>query len=302
MSEPAYELHEVTKSFKGKDSPANDRISLTVARGEFFGLLGSNGAGKSTLIKQMVGLLRSDSGAVRFLGRPVPGNQVFVGTRLGYMPQSAFALNNLTVAEAVYYTAHLRGVPAREARRQRDELVERLELGPLRDKVARQLSGGERRLLQLAVAVVSDPPVLILDEPTNELDPARRRQVWALLREANRERGRTIVLITHNALEAEQVIERVGIMSGGRMVALGRPGELKSRVAGSFRLDVTFREEGGRELPDYVVVESRHRDRVTAHVAAADVARLTADLAPETVLEFRLHSATLEDVYLDHVR
>ena len=222
--------------------------------------------------------------------------------QVGYMPQTAFALNSLTTAEAIYFSAHLRGLSSREAKRQRDALIDQLQLDPLRNKVSRQMSGGERRLLQLAVTIAADPPVLILDEPTNELDPVRRRQVWGLFRDLNRQHGRTIVLITHNALEAEQVIGQVGILRDGRMVALGTPAELKSRIAGTLRLDITLRDEGGWHPPDYVTVESQYRDKITAHVASSDMARLTRDLAPTSILEFRLQSTTLEDVYLDYVQ
>lgn len=295
-----YEISGVTKRFPGTDRPANDDISFTIEQGEFFGMLGSNGAGKTTLIKQLVGLLRSTSGAIRLLGRDVLADPVFTSMRVSYMPQTAFALNSLTAAEAIYVTGHLRGLGRREARRRRDELIERLDIGAMRNKAARRMSGGERRLIQLAVALVADLPVLILDEPTNELDPARRRMVWDLLRELNQERGQTIVLITHNALEAEQVIERVGILREGRLVAVGRPAELKSGLAKTLSVHLTLREGMAAELPGYLLVQSRHRGKVVAQVSRTDAARLTADLDLDEVLEFRLQSKTLEEVYFEY--
>jgi ABC-2 type transport system ATP-binding protein len=295
-----YEISGVTKKFAGADRAANDDISFTIEQGEFFGMLGSNGAGKTTLIKQMVGLLKSSSGSIRLLGRDVLTDPVFTGMRVSYMPQNAFALNSLTTSEAIYVTAHLRGLGRREARRRRDELIERLDLGAMRDKTAQRMSGGQRRLLQLAVALAADLPVLILDEPTNELDPARRRMVWDLLRELNHQQGRTIVLITHNALEAEQVIERVGILREGRLVAVGRPAELKSGLAKTLSVHLTLRDGMSAELPDYLLVQSRHRGKVVAQISRTDVARLTSDLDLDEFLEFRLQSKTLEEVYFEY--
>ncbi|WP_218920373.1 ABC transporter ATP-binding protein [Lentzea guizhouensis] len=297
----AYEVVGVSKRFSPTGAPVNDDITFSVAQGEFFGLLGSNGAGKTTLIKQMIGLLKSDSGSIRLFGHDVVAESRFVGTQVGYMPQTAFALNSLRVCEALYFTAYLRGLSSKQARRQRDLVIDRLDIGDCRNKVVRQMSGGERRLLQLAVAIIGDPPVLILDEPTNELDPVRRRQVWDLLRGLNHD-GRTIILITHNALEAEQVIERVGIMRDGRMVGLGQPGELKRRLPRSLTLDITLRDGTPVDLPNYVVVQSRHRDRVTAQIELEDLPRLVAEVDLRELLEFRLQFKTLEDVYFDHVQ
>jgi ABC-2 type transport system ATP-binding protein len=137
-----YEISGVTKRFAGAERAANDEISFSIEQGEFFGMLGSNGAGKTTLIKQMVGLLRSNSGAIRLYGKDVLADPVFTSMRVSYMPQTAFALNSLTAAEAIYVTAHLRGLGRREARRRRDALIERLEIGAIRNKAARRMSGG----------------------------------------------------------------------------------------------------------------------------------------------------------------
>ncbi|MEU3400816.1 ABC transporter ATP-binding protein [Streptomyces filamentosus] len=297
----AYEVDGLCKQFGGTSRPANAEISFRIGQGEFFGLLGSNGAGKTTLIKQMIGLVRPDRGHVRLLGRDVFAHPRFTASTVGYMPQSAFALNSLTVKEAVYFSAHLRGVAAKAARRERDAMLEQLGLSHLAGKVARQLSGGERRLLQIAVTLIGSPPVLILDEPTNELDPSRRRQVWQLLRDLNQRDGRTIILITHNAIEAEQVIERVGILKEGRLVALGAPAELKSSLLRSqVRLSITLGDTQTHGLPDYVHVQSQHRGKVVALVDSTDLPNLTKDVDLTLFPEFTMHTATLEDVYVSY--
>ncbi|OKH99011.1 ATP-binding protein [Streptomyces sp. CB02923] len=296
----AYEVADLHKQYDGTSRPANTDMSFRIRQGEFFGLLGSNGAGKTTLVKQMIGLVRPDGGTVRLLGRDVFAHPRFTTATVGYMPQTAFALNSLTVKEAVYFSAHLRGVAARTARRERDAVLELLGLTHLAGKVARQLSGGERRLLQIAVTLTGSPPVLILDEPTNELDPSRRRQVWQLLRDLNQRDGRTIILITHNAIEAEQVIERVGILKDGRLAALGAPAELKAALHSQVRLSITLGDAETHGLPDYVRVQSQHRGKVVALVDSADLPHLTKDVDLSRFPEFTMHTATLEDVYVNY--
>jgi len=191
-----------------------------------FGLLGDNGAGKSTLVRQMVNLTRSTSGSITLLGQDIRRDAASVTTNVGYMPQEGLALNNLTVGEALYFTAHLRGLSRADALRERDRLAEAMQLAALRGQVVPKLSGGQKRLLQIAIALAARPPVLILDEPTNNLDPQRRKLVWDTLREVNQQLGTTVIFITHDAIEAEKVIQRVGILREGELVAVGRPSEL----------------------------------------------------------------------------
>lgn len=248
----------------------------------------------------MLGLVRPDEGTVRLLGRDVFAHPRFAASTVGYMPQTAFALNSLTVKEAIYFSAHLRGVTAKAARRERNHLLGLLGLTHLAGKVARQLSGGERRLLQIAVTLAASPPVLVLDEPTNELDPSRRRQVWQLFRELNQRDGHTIILITHNAIEAEQVIERVGILKEGRLVALGAPAELKTTLHSQVRLSITLGNTQRHGLPGYVRVQSEHRGKVVALVESADLPHLTKDVDLTQFPEFTMQTATLEDVYVSY--
>ncbi|MEU4540797.1 ABC transporter ATP-binding protein [Streptosporangium sp. NPDC023825] len=150
-------------------------MTLQIFEGEIFGLLGDNGAGKITLIRQMINLLRPDSGTIELFGHDITEDPLYVSTLVGYMPQSGSALNRLTIGEAIYFAAHLRGLRRRAAARERDHLLELLCLTPIRNTSSSRLSGGRRRLLQLAVAMAGRPPVLILDEPTNDLDPVNRK-------------------------------------------------------------------------------------------------------------------------------
>ena len=245
----AYDIKGVTKVYPGHVQAANKEISLQVHQGEIFGFLGENGAGKTTLVRQMVNLLRSSSGTITLYGQPVARDPLHVPLHVGYMPQETHSLNVLTVGEALFFTAHLRGLSRAEARRERDALLSMWRIEELRDRYSPRLSGGQRRLLRLAVAMAWSPPVLILDEPTNDLDPLRRRLVWDVLRQVNDERGTTIVFITHDAIEAEKVIQRVGIMRQGELVAVGRPSELKRAIDRKLRLELFFPSQRPPALP-----------------------------------------------------
>ena len=282
------------------DAPANEAISFNVEQGVIFGLLGDNGAGKSTLVKQMANLLRPTSGVVNLYGRPVREDPFLVPRHVGYMPQAARTLNSLTVSEALYFTAHLRGCGRREANCERERLLHLWDLKDIRSEPCSRLSGGQQRLLQLAAAMAGQPPILILDEPTNELAPQRRRHVWETLREENRERGTTIIFITHDAIEAEKTVQQVGIMHRGRLVALGKPSDLKKELNQQLRLTLRFQPETPPDLPsdlrpqklgeDHWLVLLDH-DRVESTLSALDLARID---------DFHLHSATLEDLYLHY--
>ena len=210
-----YDIRDLVKVYPGQTTLANRNITLQIHQGEIFGLLGDNGAGKSTLVKQMVNLVRSTSGSITLFGQPIQRDPLYVPMNVGYMPQDGLALNNLTVDEALFFTAHLRGLSRAGANRERDALLDLLQMRELRSKIIPKLSGGEKRLLQIAIALAGNPPVLILDEPTNNLDPQRRKLVWETLRRLNRENGTTVIFITHDAIEAEKVIQRVGICAKG---------------------------------------------------------------------------------------
>lgn len=294
---PVYEIVQLTKIYAGRPTPANDALSFAVEQGEIFGLLGDNGAGKTTLVRQMVNLLTPTGGTIRLFDKPLNHSAMYTPMQIGYMPQSSSALNMLTVAETFYFAAHLRGLSRPDAQRERDRLIELLHLGASRDMVVPRLSGGQKRMVLLGTTLAALRPVLILDEPTNDLSPQNRRLVWELLRRINQEQGTTIILVTHNAIEAEKIIQRVGIMSRGKMIALGQPGRLKGELNEQLRLEVIFSPDTPPSFPHtpHEIAPGRWQFLIDRSDAPAylDIINHT-----PSIEDFQLSTATLEDLYL----
>lgn len=224
----------------------------------------------------------------------------------GYYNQIVVGLNTHKFREAIYITGRLRGQSKAEAQKQADSLIERLDLKELADRLVGKLSGGEKRLAALLSTFMNYPPILILDEPTNELDPLRRRLVWDYLQELNRERETTIILVTHNLLEAEWVVGRVAIIDLGKLQGLGTPGELKRLVGDTVRLEVRMRhgqEEQGQHFLAAISDSIRLRPgvwQITAPKgkASALLSTVIERLGFETLDDFRLITPTIEDVYM----
>ncbi len=306
---PAVVLSGLTRTHRGRrgtpDVLANDDVSLTVEPGEVLGLLGPNGAGKTTLVRQLVGVLRPDAGTVTLLGHDVTGDPATASRLLAWLGQEEPALVELPVGLAVETTGRLRGLGRGEARRATAALLDELGLSELVARPMTRLSGGQRRLAQLATALVGDRPLLVLDEPTTGLDPAARRLVWQALRRRRKQQGTTVVLVTHNVLEAEQVMDRVAVLERGRLIACDTPGRLKALVSDEVRLDLVWR--GDAPLGDPVVAELlalsqvdglRWSARLPTDQARTALAHLTTGAVLAALDDFTLATPTLEDVYL----
>ncbi|MFE1173709.1 ABC transporter ATP-binding protein [Streptomyces sp. NPDC058773] len=284
---------------------ANDGITLDVHRGEIFGLLGPNGAGKSTLVRQLTGLLRPDSGAISVLGHDLVRHPERAARLLGYLGQESTALDEMTVALAVETTGRLRGLGVREARAERDAVIDELGLAELTGRALKKLSGGQRRLACFATALIGARPLLVLDEPTTGMDPVARRAVWAAVDRRRAERGVTVVLVTHNVLEAESVLDRVAVIDRGRVIACDTPGGLKEMVSDEVRLELVWRDRPPLEVPEVAALEAaahasgrRWTLRLPADRARSAVAAVTAGPAFAALDDFTLATPSLEDVYL----
>jgi ABC-2 type transport system ATP-binding protein len=201
-------------------------LSLAVCQGEVFGFLGPNGAGKTTSINMMCGLLKPDSGQVRLNGRPLRDGAA--RTQVGVCPQQVVLWERLTCLEQLQFIGQMYGLGAALARRRGLQLLEELDLTEKRDRQARQLSGGMQRRLNLALALVHDPQIVILDEPEAGLDPQSRLRVREYIRSLARQK--TVILTTHNMDEADRLADRVAIIDHGRLLVLDTPQALKARL------------------------------------------------------------------------
>ncbi|KIF79676.1 ABC transporter ATP-binding protein, partial [Streptomyces sp. 150FB] len=235
---------------------ATDGISLEVRGGEIFGLLGPNGAGKSTLVRQLTGLMRPDSGSVELLGHDLVRHPERASRLVGYLGQESTALDELTVSLAAETTGRLRGLTLRDARAARDSVLDELGLTEIASRPLKKLSGGQRRLACFAAALVGRRPVLVLDEPTTGMDPVARRAVWAAVDRRRADHGATVLLVTHNVIEAETVLDRVAVLERGRVIACDTPSGLKEQVAGEVRVELMWRERAPLDVPEVAALRA----------------------------------------------
>ncbi|WP_308271597.1 ABC transporter ATP-binding protein [Kitasatospora sp. SUK 42] len=284
---------------------ANDGISLTVRQGEIFGLLGPNGAGKSTLVRQLTGLLRPDSGSVELLGHDIVRHPERAARLLGYLGQDSTALDDLTVVMAAETTGRLRGLTRAQARGRAAEVLTELGLEPIAQRPLAKLSGGQRRLACFAATLVGERPLLVLDEPTTGMDPVARRAVWSAVDRRRAEHGTTVLLVTHNVIEAETVLDRVAVVDEGRVIACDTPGGLKALVDGDVRLDLVWRDEAPLGVPAVAELAERAERtgrrwtvRTTPEQARELVAAVTTGPAFAALDDFTLATPSLEDAYL----
>jgi ABC-2 type transport system ATP-binding protein len=225
--EPIIEVQNLVVAYK--ELRAVDDLSLTVLRGEIFGLLGPNGAGKTSTLATIEGLRRPDAGSVRIAGYDISrGAVAAVKQLLGVQLQTSAMFSELRLTELLELYAALYEVFPTNA--QIIELLERFGLSQKANARTEQLSGGQQQRLALALAVINNPQIVLLDEPTTGLDPQARRGIWAIIRRMQAE-GCTVLLTTHSMEEAQELCDRIGIVDSGKLIALGTPQELIRRHA-----------------------------------------------------------------------
>ena len=227
------------------DVRALDDFSLCIAKGETFGLLGPNGAGKTTFIRAVAGILRPSGGTLTVLGEPVPERADRVRPRVGYMTQLQALYNDLSVWENIQFFGRVWGLSdKRERDRRCEHVLDLVDLLPRRGSITGNLSGGMKQRLSLACALVHEPELVLLDEPTVGVDPQLRQTFWGYFRTLN-ERGVTIILSSHVMDEADRC-DRLGLIRFGRLLASGTPSEIRA-MAGTGDLEEAFLALAGRE-------------------------------------------------------
>ncbi|HNR25083.1 MAG TPA: ABC transporter ATP-binding protein [Candidatus Bipolaricaulis anaerobius] len=305
----AYEVAGLTKRYPGpKEVLANDRIDLCIATGEIVGIFGPNGAGKTTLVRQLMGLLRPTAGQIRLFDNDLVREPTIATNHVAYFAQETSYFWYLKPRELLAITGRLRGLTSREANSQAYSLLGKFNLGNLAGKTLSRLSFGQARFVALLSVFMGNRPILILDEPTNDLDPLHRRAFWDYLWEVNSREGTTVLLVTHNVHEAEHVVHRVVIVDAGRIVASGTPGELKAGLEGQVRVEVALAEPlNNHELPTFAGCERLPAKRNTLLLQTARenveaVIRAVYDRFPSgAVSDLRVVPPTLEDVYVQTV-
>jgi ABC-2 type transport system ATP-binding protein len=305
------EVRHLTKRYG--DRVAVRDLSFDVARGEVVGFLGPNGAGKSTTLRMLTGFLEPTEGDIKIAGLDARREPTEVKRRIGYMPEAVPLYLEMRVVEYLRYRAELKGVARRELGKSVDRALELASVADVRTRVLGQLSKGYRQRVGLADALVADPPLLVLDEPTAGLDPNQIRQVRDLVRELAREK--TVLLSTHILPEVEAICGRVLIIDRGRLVSSGRPDELRSVGGGVAAITVEARAEGDKlsallatlpELRGTPVITPVGRDgavRVRVDVNAAEIDRAAERIfrtvadAGIDLRELKRADASLEDVF-----
>jgi len=298
------EFEDLTKVYPN-GTAANDGVTLDVAAGEVLGLLGPNGAGKTTLVSQLFGLVRPTSGSIRLAGVDVVADPWFARRECSYQPQGGVATTGLTPLQAIELCGRIRGGPKADVRRRARDLLASLQLEGWADK-ATPLSGGVARLVSFCMAAVRPGRVVVLDEPTNDVDPLRRRLLWAQIG-ALADAGAAVLLVTHNVLEADRCVDRLAIVDRGRIVGEGTPAEMKADLSGSLRLELVLPPGGlAPPLPGWASRPGSTGRRLLVQVSLGDAGRAaewaTAAQARGEAAEFSLQPASLEDVYLRAVR
>lgn len=287
---PAVRVQGLTKSYG--PITAVDDIDLEIERGEVVAILGPNGAGKTTAVEMIEGFRRPDAGVIEVLGSDPGDHDPALFDRIGIVLQQSGVEDELTVAEAVAAQARAYSRPMTV-----DDAIASVGLGEKRDQRIKSLSGGQRRRLDLAMAVVGSPELLFLDEPTTGFDPAARRRSWGAIRDLATH-GTTIVLTTHYLEEAQELADRVMVMARGSIVASGAPDDLGERRTGSttirFRVDPARAGELGVEAPSNGAVEITTTDPIPL------VARITSTAVERGIEVFALEVSrlTLEEAYL----
>ena len=296
----AFRVEAVTKRFGAL--VANDDLTLKIDAGEVYGLLGPNGAGKSTLVKQTIGLLMPTSGRISLGPFDLVANPDAARQLCSYLPQAQMPIEAFKVREAIELAGRIRGGRRQDVLARTDALIDALDIAQWRDTLGQKLSGGVKRLVGFCMAAVCPGRLVILDEPTNDVDPLRRRLLWREIRALGAV-GCGVLLVTHNVLEAEKSVDRLAVINGGRLVAEGTPSSLKSADRSQLRLHVML--SPGQEtpaMPRWAGPPTRVGHNLMTTIAETDAAAgiswaaslITAGAAEE----YALGATTLEDAYI----
>lgn len=304
MTTDVLTVRGLRKRYGGRNGAlANDGIDLDVAHGTVVGLLGHNGAGKTTLVNQVVGLVKPDEGTITLDGIDAIARPHLARRAASVQAQANVPISGLTPRVAIELVGRMRGTSTRNARRRAGVLIDALDLGPWADTPAQKVSGGIARLTAFAMTAVAPGALVVLDEPTNDVDPVRRRLLWDQIRTLADD-GHAVLLVTHNVHEAERVVHHLAVLDHGKVLAAGTPTELTAHLRGTLTVEIDVAREDVAWHPAVTPVRTDRDRRVgTVPVDAASEVVAWAQQSTELGLieQYQLTPASLEDVYIDLV-
>lgn len=274
-------------------------ISFHVFQGEVYSFLGPNGAGKTTTVEMLEGLRKPDSGDISVLGEDPWHSASRLRGRVGIMPQDFHFIERITPKESIRYYCTLFGVPDKSR-----ELLELVELTEVQNMYFQNLSGGQKQKVGICLALVNDPELVFLDEPTTGLDPKARRKIWDLIRKLKSE-GKTVILTTHYLEEAEMLADRVAIMDHGKIIVEGSPADIIKKMGKGRKLILPYNEELFRYLGDILKLECvKSGDSISVTVMSNKDVMEVLDFSDRAHIELTgmsLKEDTLEDIFVDLV-
>jgi len=306
MSDVVLRVQQLSKSYGALK--AVDGLSLDVHRGEIFGFLGPNGAGKTTSINMICGLLKPDAGQVIIDGAPISGDRTAIRGRIGMCPQDVVLWERLTCIEQLQFMAEMYAIRTADARRRGDQLLEAFGLEEKRNAQARTLSGGMRKRLNLAMALVHDPEIAVLDEPEAGLDPQTRLMIRETIQSLAP--TMTVILTTHNMDEADRVADRVAIIDHGRLLVLDSPHALKNSIGEGNLLEIELRTgeiDAGRIHNALATMDKQAAVEIidgTLHIRSENALELLPSITQQLhalgieLGAIRMRENTLEDVFI----
>ena len=294
-------IDNLCKSYiKGK--PVDDQISLSLGHGEIFGLLGPNGAGKTTLVSQIIGLAKPDSGSITIDDVDIIAKPGYARQACSFQAQTQVPINGLTAIQAIELVGRVRGGDTKTVQAHARELLHHLEMEEWTRKSAETFSGGMRRLVAFCMAAVVPGKIVILDEPTNDIDPLRRRLLWQEVRNLVA-MGSSVLLVTHNVLEAERAVDRLAIIDNGKVVSMGTPASLKGNGGLNMSFELTLEPRADMpDCPEFILSTTVTGRRLIGRMQESDIpaaVEWARNLKDNGIAEeYSVGPASLEDVYL----
>lgn len=301
-------MEDVTKVYSSKKRRiiANDCVNLQVDRGEIFGLFGHNGAGKTTIVNQLLGTLKPTSGNIEIAGENIIKTPHRGRYLCSLQPQSQIPLGELTPRKVVKIMGKMRGCSDKEADKQIDKLFEQLDIMPWADVEGNKLSGGILRLTGFCMAAIQPGKVIILDEPTNDVDPVRRRYLWDVIRDLTNT-GAAVVLVTHNIRESESAVDNVAILNRGKVLIQGSKNEVKHTIGNILKLEAYVKAKDHTIVkPEWCESLRYDEDKLILSINKSNaqyVIEWVNDYCNKGILEdYTLSQTSLEDVYVDLIK